>query len=92
MYTEDSPLTARPFASPEQVVAYILSHPHDNYSDDAIRTAIVPALVGRSTPNVRCGRWGLALRRGRTMQSRLMSGDCSPMPYRRELKMQLSET
>jgi hypothetical protein len=42
MYTEDSPLLAPPSANLEPAVAYILSRPHDNYSDD-IRTRIVPS-------------------------------------------------
>jgi hypothetical protein len=42
-YTEDSPLLAPPSASQEQMLAYILAHPHGNYSDDDIRTVIVPS-------------------------------------------------
>jgi hypothetical protein len=49
MYTEDSPLLALPSASPEHAVAYILSRPHDNYSDDDIRTTIVPAYFALCT-------------------------------------------
>jgi Mannosyl-glycoprotein endo-beta-N-acetylglucosaminidase len=49
MYTEDSPLIAPPVASSEHALAYILAHPHDNYSDDDIRTAIVPTYFALCT-------------------------------------------
>jgi hypothetical protein len=50
MYTEESPLLAPPSAAPEQVIAYMLGRPHDNYSDDAIRSVIVPGYFARCLP------------------------------------------
>jgi hypothetical protein len=49
MFTEDSPLLAAPIASQEQAIGYILSRPHDNYSEDAIRTTIVPTYFALCT-------------------------------------------
>lgn len=49
MYTENSFLLGPPSASPEQALAYILSRPHDNYSDEDIRTTIVPTYFALCT-------------------------------------------
>lgn len=42
-YTEHSALIGVPHATPGQAVAYILSRPHTNYTDDDVRNTIVPA-------------------------------------------------